>query len=98
MPYIGTMFNKKTLASLQHDLTSHDFEARFKSASKNEHGWPFKSMHILTGQFCSQSTDLLRLPQGHRTGIVRFVQGGREDNTMTARQPCSRRTMSARSL
>ena len=37
---------------------------------KNEHGWPFKFMHIIK----QQRTDSLRLPQGHRTGIVRFVK------------------------
>ena len=45
----------------------------------------FKSMHIITRQLHRQRTDSLRLPQGHRTGIVRFMQGGREDNTMIVR-------------
>ena len=42
-------------------------------------------MHVITRQLYSQRTDSLRLPQGHRTGIVRFIESGREDNTMIVR-------------
>ena len=42
-------------------------------------------MHIITRQLHSGRTDSLRLQQGHRTGIVRFIKGGREDNTMIVR-------------
>ena len=48
---------------------------RGKHASKYEHGWPFKSLHIHapTRQWHSQPNNSFRLLQGHRTGFVRFI-------------------------
>ena len=55
---------------------------KYSSNGMQKRTW---TMHIITRQLHSQRTDSLRLPQGHRMGIVRFIKGGREDNTMIVR-------------